>query len=89
MSYPQQERNRNDLVKTSLKAFVLVLVVAASAADAQPPSAESTHLYSPATNLERSELEMLRTARRTVDVAMYSFTDREIAQELVELERMG
>ena len=33
------------------------------------------HLYSPGTNLERSELAQLETATRTLDVAMYSFTD--------------
>lgn len=37
------------------------------------------HLYSPGTNLERSELAQLETATRSVDVAMYSFTDRELA----------
>ena len=40
-------------------------------------------------NLERSELAQLETATRTVDVAMYSFTDRELAKELVGLVRRG
>ena len=35
------------------------------------------HLYSPGTNLERVELSQLQTATTSVDVAMYSFTDRE------------
>ena len=47
------------------------------------------HLYSPGTNLERSELAQLETATRSVDVAMYSFTDRELAEELVGLVRRG
>ena len=47
------------------------------------------HLYSPGTNLERSEMAMLETATRSVDVAMYSFTDREIAEELANLARKG
>ncbi len=47
------------------------------------------HLYSPGTNLERNEMAMLKTATRSVDVARYSFTDREIAEELVNLARKG
>ncbi len=47
------------------------------------------HLYSPETNLERSELAQLETATRSVDVAMYSFTDRELAEELAALARKG
>ena len=39
----------------------------------------AAHLYSPETNLERSELAQLETATRSVDVAKYSFTDRELA----------
>ncbi len=47
------------------------------------------HLYSPGANLERSELAQLDTATRTLDVAMYSFTDRELAEELAILARKG
>ncbi len=47
------------------------------------------HLYSPETNLERSELAQLETATRFVDVAMYSFTDRELAEELADLAHKG
>jgi phosphatidylserine/phosphatidylglycerophosphate/cardiolipin synthase-like enzyme len=32
---------------------------------------------------------MLRTAKVSVDVAMYSFTDRELAEELVALAHSG
>ena len=39
--------------------------------------------------MERSELAQLDTATHTVDVAMYSFTDRELAEELVTLARKG
>ncbi len=46
-------------------------------------------LYSPASNLERSEMEMLERAKVSVDVAMYSFTDRELAEELGRLARSG
>ena len=47
------------------------------------------HFYSPGTNLEWSELAQLETATHTVDVAMYSFTDRELAEELARLARRG
>jgi phosphatidylserine/phosphatidylglycerophosphate/cardiolipin synthase-like enzyme len=38
---------------------------------------------------EGREIETLRTAKVSVDVAMYSFTDREPAAELVRLARSG
>ena len=49
----------------------------------------AAHLYSPETNLERSELAQLETATRSIDVAMYSFTDQELAAELAALARKG
>ncbi len=57
---------------------------------AVPGTAQTTeHVYSPGTNLEQSELAQLETATRTVDVAMYSFTDRYLAEELATLARKG
>jgi phosphatidylserine/phosphatidylglycerophosphate/cardiolipin synthase-like enzyme len=53
------------------------------------PSAHAVVLYAPESNLERSEIETLRTAKVSVDVAMHSFTDRELAAELVRLARSG
>jgi PLD-like domain len=53
------------------------------------PTIHAVVLYAPASNLERSEIETLRTAKVSVDVAMYSFTDRELAAELVRLARSG
>lgn len=47
------------------------------------------HLYSPGTNLERSELAQLDTATRSVDMATYSFTDRYLAEKLATLARKG
>ena len=64
---------------------LLGLVLAAVPLGAQTDA----HLYSPETNLERSELAQLETATRSVDVAMYSFTDRELAEELAALARKG
>lgn len=67
-------------------AYVLVgLMLAAVHLRAQT----NAHLYSPGTNLERSEMVQLDTATRSVDVAMYSFTDRELAEELAALARKG
>lgn len=57
---------------------------------ALPSRAQTTeHLYAPETNLERSELARLETATRSVDIAMYSFTYRYIAEELASLARKG
>ena len=50
----------------------------AARAPLPPQRTESAPIlpYAPQSNLERSEIEMLHTARVSVDVAMYSFTDR-------------
>jgi phosphatidylserine/phosphatidylglycerophosphate/cardiolipin synthase-like enzyme len=53
------------------------------------PSVHAIVLYAPESNLEQSELKVLRTAKVSVDVAMYSFTDQEIAEELVRLSHIG
>ena len=57
---------------------LLGLLLAAVPAAAQT----GAHLYSPGTNLEQSERAQLETATRSVDVAMYSFTDRYLAEAL-------
>src|SRR5258708_39445841 len=44
------------------------------------PTAHAVVLYAPESNLERREIETLRTARLSVEVAMYSFTDREMTE---------
>ena len=49
----------------------------------------STALYAPQTNLEQSEIESLQSAKRSIDVAMYSFTDQRLAEELVKLAQAG
>ena len=87
VSYSQQERPKRPLNTLSI-SFALALISPATLA-AQTSSLDGTHLYSPATNLEQSELQMLGSAKRSVDIAMYSFTDTELAAELVELARTG
>jgi phosphatidylserine/phosphatidylglycerophosphate/cardiolipin synthase-like enzyme len=72
--------------------FVLCPLLSASGQSVFPTCTESSHariLYATESNLERSELEMLRTAKASVDVAMYSFTDHELAEELVKLAQSG
>ena len=64
---------------------LLGLILAALPGSAQ----EAAHLYSPGTNLEQAEMAQLETATHTVDVAMYSFTDRYLAEELATLARRG
>ncbi len=69
----------------SVTYALVALVLTAASVGAQT----ETHLYSPGTNLERSELAQLEAAAHSVDVAMYSFTDRELAEELATLARKG
>ncbi len=64
---------------------LLCLLLAAVPGTAQTDA----HLYSPGINLEKSELAQVETATRNLDVAMYSFTDRELAEELATLARKG
>ena len=61
-------------------ALVVLVIGSSSASRAQDARREATYLFSPATNLERSELEMLKAAHQTIDIAMYRFTDRELAR---------
>ena len=81
-----------------IRSMVYVLLLSgvsalvASAQSGPDVCAASTHavvLYAPESNLERSERETLRSAKVSVDVAMYSFTDHELAEELVRLAKSG
>jgi len=47
-----------------------------------------THV-APAENLERLDLVALRMARRTIDISMYAFTDRILAEALLDRARQG
>jgi len=74
--------------------FLLLVLVAingvlAAGQSVCAPAVHAAVLYAPEANLERSEIETLRTAKVYVDVAMYSFTDRELTEELVRLARSG
>ncbi len=45
--------------------------------------------FAPAEDLERLDVEHLEKAEHTVDVAMYAFTDKYLAEELAKLARRG
>ena len=47
-----------------------------------------TH-YAPAENLERLDMQALRSARRKVDICMYAFTDNYLAAALSDLASHG
>jgi len=56
---------------------------------AQAATAGAGQYFSPFEDLERIDRERLDSAQRTVDIAMYAFTDRYLADELVKLARRG
>jgi len=71
--------------------FVLPAVNAVPAAGQSSELCITTHslvLYTPESNLKGSELETLRRAKVSVDVAMYSFSDHELAEGLIGLARL-
>ena len=45
--------------------------------------------FAPSENVERLDLEHIQQAQRTLDIAMFSFTDRYLAEALVQLARRG
>jgi phosphatidylserine/phosphatidylglycerophosphate/cardiolipin synthase-like enzyme len=45
--------------------------------------------FAPGEDLERIDLARLESAQKSVDVAMYAFTDRMLAEELVALAQRG
>ncbi len=49
---------------------------------------EETH-YSPDENLEQLDLARLDSAQRTLDIAMYAFTDKYLAEALLRAARRG
>ena len=79
--------------KTSLALTVLLLLASTTgeAAHAWPwraPFVDVEH-FSPAENLEQLDIDALDHARGTVDIAVYAFTDRYIAQEPIKLANRG
>jgi phosphatidylserine/phosphatidylglycerophosphate/cardiolipin synthase-like enzyme len=66
-----------------------LLASAQSGADVCAARTHAVVLYAPESNLERREIETLHSAKVSVDIAMYSFTDRDLAEELVRLAKNG
>ena len=60
--------------------------VAAMPSSVELPAGEH---YSPAEDLERLDYEAIRGARRSLDIAMFSFTDALLAQAVREAGRRG
>jgi phosphatidylserine/phosphatidylglycerophosphate/cardiolipin synthase-like enzyme len=51
--------------------------------------AEAGDHFSPTENLERLDIEQISRARHTLDIAMYAFTDRYLAQAVMEAAHRG
>ncbi|MBV9608052.1 MAG: hypothetical protein JO187_00720, partial [Acidobacteria bacterium] len=50
---------------------------------------ESENHYAPAEDLERLDVHQIDRAQRTIDIAMYAFTDRYIAEALLRAAHRG
>ena len=55
----------------------------------QPEKGSAFDYFSPADNLERADLDQINGAKKSIDIAMYAFTDRYIAEQLVRLAERG
>src|SRR6478736_1737224 len=55
----------------------------------QPEKGSAFDYFSPADNLERADLDQLNGAKKSIDIAMYAFTDRYIAEALMKLAQRG
>ena len=64
--------------------------VASYRIEAAPPGqiVSENHL-APAEDLEQIDIDRLEGAQKSVDIAMYAFTDRRLADELLRLARRG
>jgi phosphatidylserine/phosphatidylglycerophosphate/cardiolipin synthase-like enzyme len=51
--------------------------------------AQAGNHFAPAENLEQLDLEQIAQARHTLDIAMYSFTDRYLADAVIEAAHRG
>src|SRR5512140_3054870 len=55
----------------------------------QPEKGSAFDYFSPADNLEHADLDQLDGAKKSIDIAMYAFTDRFIAEQLIKLAQRG
>lgn len=77
--------------KTIIAAGFLFLVLTAVLLDPGTSRAYTATYYSPRYNLQRIDIHWLKKARLAgyLYIAMYSFTDRAIARELIRLAKSG
>lgn len=87
----------------NLWLFLILLVLAGAAAYLQQQRRRQTYRveqaapgqvvtedhFSPGEDLEAIDLDRLEGAHKTLDIAMYAFTDRVLADEVIKLARRG
>jgi phosphatidylserine/phosphatidylglycerophosphate/cardiolipin synthase-like enzyme len=56
---------------------------------AEPGPLTAEEHFSPAENLEQLDIARIRQAQHTLDIAMYAFTDKFLAEAIVERARAG
>ena len=74
-------------VNKRISALVLCGGILGVLGSPSPSFAVSRLYFSPANNLEAIDIGILSQATRSVDIAMYAFTDRPIAETLLKLAR--
>lgn len=67
----------------------LISHTSSPAANLPPGAIFSENHYSPAENLESFDHDRLGEAQKSVDIAMYAFTDKYLADQLLTLSRRG
>ncbi len=79
-----------------LIALAVVLVYEVHTRSASPPIADCAGLqaasesyFSPETNLEQLDIGRIEEAKKTIDVGMYAFTDKYIAEALLAAAHSG
>ncbi|WP_246206953.1 phospholipase D-like domain-containing protein [Methylocystis heyeri] len=63
--------------------------VFAATASAAVFAGEAEIHYAPVENLERIDLALLRSARKSIDIAAYTLTDRPVIEALIDARRRG
>ncbi len=75
--------------RESVRAWLAHAARPAVAPVASSKGLPSGEHYSPGEDLERLDYEAIRSARRSLDIAMYSFTDLVLASAVKEVGRRG
>lgn len=73
----------------SRRACLYLFTVFAATAPAGVVASEAEIHYAPVENLERIDLALLRSARKSIDIAAYSLTDHPVIEALVDARRRG